>query len=78
MIRYFFHLYNDEFVDDLEGKLLDDQAAARTYAIANIRELICEDVSRGRVCLKHRIEVANQAGERLFTVPFVAAVTIEQ
>jgi hypothetical protein len=77
MPRYFFRLYNDMVVDDLEGAELPDDRAARDYAIRNIRDLMCESVGEGRLNLSHRIDVGDEAGAKLFSVSFGEAVRIE-
>lgn len=78
MPRYFFCLYNDMIVDDLEGTEFPDDQAARDYAIRNIRDLMCESVGEGRLNLSHRIDVGDEAGTKLFTVKFGEAVRVEQ
>ena len=77
MPRYFFHLYNDVVAEDEEGQDLPDLAAAREYALRNIRDLMTEEVMKGRLILRHRIEIADEQGKRVLTVPFSEAVTVE-
>jgi hypothetical protein len=43
---YFFHLQNDAYLTDKEGMEFPDLEAARTYAIANVLELVAADVTR--------------------------------
>lgn len=70
MPRYYFHLRNDEIVDDEEGRELPDIAAARECAIEAARELTCASIHRGRLNLDHYIEVVDAEGEPLFRVAF--------
>ena len=77
MPRYFFQLYNDVVAEDQEGQELPDLATAREYALRNIRDLMTEEVIKGRLILWHRIEIADEHGKRLLTVPFSEAVTVE-
>ena len=77
MPRYFFHLYNDVVAEDEEGQELPDLTAAREYAMRNIRDLMTEEVTTGRLILRHRIEIADEHGKRVLTVPFSEAVTLE-
>jgi hypothetical protein len=77
MPRYYFHLYNDVVAEDEEGQDLPDLAAAREYALRNIRDLMTEEVMKGRLILRHRIEIADEQGKRVLTVPFSEAVTVE-
>ncbi|WP_420822904.1 DUF6894 family protein [Sphingomonas solaris] len=76
MPHYFFHLYNDLTVSDDEGSDLPGIDAAREYAIKSIRGLICEDVHKGCVNLRHRIEVADASGELLLTITYAEVVEV--
>jgi hypothetical protein len=75
--RYYFHLYNDLDVPDEEGQELPDLAAAREVAIVNIRDLLTEEVEKGRVTLRHWIDIEDGDGGVLATVTFKEAVTVE-
>ena len=77
MKRFFFHLYNDVVAMDAEGVELPDLETAKQAAIHNIRDLLTDEVMKGRVVLHHRIEIADETGAVLATVPFAAAVTVE-
>lgn len=78
MPRYFFHLHNEIHVSDDEGVELPDLAAAHAYAVANIRDLLKEEVGKGRIKLSHRIVVEEETGGRTMVVAFSEAVTIER
>ena len=77
MPRYFFHIYDDVIVHDDEGMELADVAAARREAVAGIREMMCDQVRKGRLVLHHRIEVEDAGGAPVLILAFADAVTIE-
>ena len=77
MALYLLHLYNSlGFVPDEEGKELSDLAAARRVAADAIRDILGEEVKKGVIDLRGRIEIANEAQEALAVVPFLEAVEI--
>ncbi len=76
MPRYRFHIHNDLEVEDHEGTELSDLDAARRFAVRNARELICDSVREGHIDLRHHIEVADEAGARLFILTFGEAISI--
>jgi hypothetical protein len=77
MPRYYFHIYNDMVAMDDEGTELPDVAAAREHAIEGARSLMAETLLQGRLSLQHRIEVADDTGRVLMTIPFRELVDIE-
>ena len=77
MPRYFFNLYNDVVTMDEEGVDLASTDAARDEAIRNIRDLMKDDLVKGRIALAHWIEIADGHGQVLGTVRFGEAVTVE-
>ena len=76
MPHYYFNLYNERTVADPEGTDLPDLSAVRNHAVADVRELMAEGVKKGRINFNHRIEVADQCGRLVLTVPFSEAVSI--
>jgi Domain of unknown function (DUF6894) len=74
--RYFFHLYDDVVVMDDEGIELPTIEAARESALTGARAMICDQVSKGKINLGHRIEVADEAGERVHVIAFGDAIEI--
>lgn len=74
--RYFFHLYDDMTVIDEEGAELSGMEAARKKALADAREMACAEVLEGHLDLRHRIEVADESGEVLFTVQYRDTVDV--
>ncbi|MEA3003254.1 MAG: hypothetical protein QOH81_2042 [Sphingomonadales bacterium] len=77
MPRYFFHIYDEVFVRDDEGMELTDDDAARRAAMAGIREMVCEQVKKGRLVLHHRLEVEDAAGAPVMSLAYGDAVAVE-
>lgn len=77
MGRYYFHLYDDIVAMDEEGVELSGPAAARERAVAEARQIACSEVLEGHLDLGHRIEVADEAGDTLFTVHFRDTVQVK-
>ena len=78
MPRYHFNVYNDLIALDEEGKELPNIEAAREEAIRGGRALMAEQlIEAGRMRLQHRIEVADENGRVLLTIPFRELVNIE-
>jgi hypothetical protein len=79
MPRYRFNIHNGiGFVEDEEGRELPDLAAARAEAVKGIRSILAEDVAEGRVDLRGRIEVLDEADAPVLTIAFGDAVRVEQ
>lgn len=78
MPRYFFHLFDDIIVQDEEGVELPNLAAARLRALIGARDIISEQVRHGYFVLSHRIDVADEQGEKVLTVTFKDAVDIKE
>ena len=76
MPRYYFHLFNDETIRDEEGSEVPNAAVALQSAARMAREMAAESVREGRLTLDHRIEVADEAGERVGVVHFRDVVQI--
>lgn len=78
MPKFFFHVRDDMDVPDDEGAELPDVDAARDYAARSARVLMCETLRQdGRITLHHQIDVEDEAGGLLASVPFREAVRIE-
>ncbi len=78
MPRYFFNLYHDVVAVDEEGTELPYLDAVRLVALRSARDLLSEDVKQGRIKVSHRIEVQDEDHRPVFTLPFSAAVQIEE
>lgn len=76
-MRYFFHVHDDYTTIDEEGADLPDAAAAKDYALAAARELICDEVRSGRLKLDHRIEIEDEHGVHVGTIRFSDAFQIQ-
>jgi hypothetical protein len=76
MPRYFMHLRDgtDEVLDP-DGVVLsaEDVPAA---ALRQARDCMSHDLREGRVEMKYRIDVHNEAGEIVYSQPFEDAVEI--
>ena len=78
MPHYRFHVINDIDAPDDEGQDLDSLAAAHLKAIDYARDLASSAVRQGRLDLKHRIDIEDQAGEVLATVTLADAIDISR
>lgn len=77
MARYFFHLLNNiDAILDQDGSECDSLDAVTAKALRIARDLIADDVSNGLIDLSFRIEVADRAGDLVFSLPFDRAVII--
>ena len=77
MPRFFFNIRNgDGLTEDEEGRELADDAAAREEAVRGIRSFLAEEAKQGRIDLRGRIEVADEAGARVCDVEFEDAVEV--
>jgi hypothetical protein len=75
--RYFFHVYSDSVVLDEDGEELASPTLAREAAVRAAREFAAEEISkRGELHLRHRIEVEDEQGRPIFTLPFSTAFKI--
>jgi hypothetical protein len=77
MPRFHLNLFNNVDALDDEGAEFADLAAAKQIAIAGARELMAAHVMAGKpVSLWHRIEIADDDGKVLATLPFSELITI--
>lgn len=77
MPRFFLHLINNTAVaSDDEGVELTDVSAARDQAIDGIRSVLADEVRRGMLDLRGRIEIAEAGGNVLAVVSFADALEI--
>lgn len=77
MPRFFINVFNDIDVPDEEGHDCPDLAAAREQAVKGAREMMADHVRVGRpITLHHRMEVTDDAGTVLVTIPFREVITI--
>lgn len=78
MARFYFRIINDIEVADEDGQELHNLAEAHLKAIEAARDLASASVRLGRLDLKHRIQVQNDAGAVLLTVTFADAIELSQ
>lgn len=63
-------------VRDPEGREVADLDELRAVALVSMRSILCEDVGEGYIDLRGRIEVRDEAGERVLVVGFEESVEI--
>lgn len=77
MPRFYFHLemcgrvYPDE-----EGRSFPDLEHARASAVLDARDLMAGEVKAGRLCFACRIDIADEQGAVVLTLPFREAVEL--
>jgi hypothetical protein len=76
MARYFLHLKDsiDEVLDP-EGVDIPAEAVPAT-ALASARDCMAGDVKAGRLDLHYRIEVFDESGDLVHTLPFSDALEV--
>lgn len=77
MPQYHFHL--DEcgtVTTDLEGSEHDDLDAARASAASAAREIMCEELKTGHLCMGCHIDIADPAGHALHRLHFSDVVSV--
>jgi hypothetical protein len=75
-MRYFFHIWtDDECAPDLEGAEFDDDEAALRCAITSAREILEEDIRKGRITASHHFAIEDETGRKVAALPFTLAVT---
>lgn len=74
---YFFHLRDGtDTLIDAEGMEFEGVEAARRSALAQARDIIAHEASRGRINLAQRIDVVDEAGDLICSQDFKDAVEI--
>ena len=71
MPRFYFHVHaaNGSTLDE-EGRELPDLEKARSEAIKGVRSVISAEVTAGRLDLRGRIEVVDEAGDTALMLEF--------
>jgi hypothetical protein len=77
MPRYFLDIVDGTRIVDEEGQELPDIAAARAVAVAGARSIMREEIWKGRLPLKERIEIRDDRQKLVATVRFRDAVLID-
>lgn len=78
MSRFYFHLLDGSPCIDEEGIELPDLGAAQAAAVKGARSILCEEVMHGRLPLKERIKITDEAGEAVGSVCFRDVVHIDE
>lgn len=77
MARYFMHLRDGtEQILDPEGLEFPTVEALRKAVLVSARDLMTGDVREGVIDLRFRIDVEDESGEIIYTLPFKHAVNI--
>lgn len=78
MPRYFLHVHNSHgAAEDDEGMDADSLSEARERAVAGIRSLLSAEAANGEMNFKGRIDISDEAGKVVLSVPFSEAITIK-
>lgn len=78
MPTYHLHLINSHIdADDAEGHDLPSLEAARTKAVDGIRDFLSAELRSGTLDLRGRVDIEDEAGLVLMTIPFAEAVAIQ-
>jgi hypothetical protein len=78
MPMFRFHVINDIDAPDEEGLELANLAAAHLKAIDFVRDLASAAVRQGRLDMKHRIDIEDDAGKVLLTVTVAEAIEVSK
>ena len=77
MARYFMHLRDGtEQILDPEGLEFATIEQVRKAVLVSARDLMTGDVREGVIDLRFRIDVEDESGEIVYTLPFKHAVSI--
>lgn len=76
MPRYFFHLRDGDQTDDEEGMDLPGVDAAREFAVDCARDIVSADIKQGWLDLEHSIDVVDEYGAHVLTMPFRDAFAV--
>jgi hypothetical protein len=75
---YHLHLSNASIeATDQEGIEVNDLAEARRRAVEGIRAFLGHELMKGTLDLRGRIDIANDTGSVVATVPFADAIVIK-
>ena len=71
MTHYFFHIRSpNERIEDLEGGDFDDLHAALTEALQSAREMMADDIRKGRPSEPRQFEIVDENGDLVARLPF--------
>jgi hypothetical protein len=77
MARYFFHLrdHADEYLDE-DGLDMTGVDALQRAALIQARDVLSHDMRGGRIDLRYRIDVENDGGIVVYSLPFAGAFQV--
>jgi hypothetical protein len=76
--QFYLHIHNSHGdAEDDEGLNASSLSEAREKAISGIRSLLSSEVANGQMNLHGRIDISDQSGKVLLSVPFKDAVTVK-
>ena len=77
MARHYMHLRNSiGYLPDTGGVLVSSRDELRRLAVANIRSLLANELRSGSIDLRGQIEITDDQGQCVLTVPFPDAVLV--
>jgi hypothetical protein len=77
MARYHFHVHEcGTVIDDEEGLERPNLESVRHEALISAREIMSNEVKNGKLCLSCHIEVQDETGQVVLTLPFKEAVQV--
>jgi hypothetical protein len=77
MPRFFFHVVDGVGIaSDEDGLELENIAAARDVAVEGAHDILAAEIRYGRIDLSWRIDVADEGGAVVLTLPFSDAVRV--
>jgi hypothetical protein len=77
MPTFYFHIINGfGHTPDEEGQALTSLQQAREAAVKGARSIMSAEVLEGRIDVRGRIEIEDEQGATLLTVPFAEAVQV--
>ncbi len=78
MPTFHLHLINSHVdADDADGHDLPSLDAARAKAVDGIRDFLSAEVRSGTLDLRGRVDIEDETGAVLMTIPFAEAVAIK-
>jgi hypothetical protein len=75
---YFLHIHNSHGdAEDDEGMSANSLAEARERAVTGIRSLLASEAANGEINFAGRIDISDEAGKLLLSVPFTDALSVK-
>jgi hypothetical protein len=78
MTRYFLHIHNSHGdAEDDEGLEATSLSEAREKAVTGIRSLLGAEALNGEINFEGRIDISDQTGNVVLSVPFTDALAVK-